>query len=417
MKVLHINQSDIIGGAGIAAYRLHKALQELDVESYILAGMVASKDPKVAPVPRKHRTEYILSKLTDPLGLNYLKYIGSFKITEHDFFKSADILNFHNLHNHYFSYLALPKLTKRKPAVITLHDMWAFTGHCAYSFDCDRWKEGCGKCPYPNTYPAVKRDNTALEYKLKQRVYSRSNLVVVTPSKWLYELAQNSILRYFPIHHIPNGVDTNIFQPLDKEKCRTVLKIPLEKKYVILFGAARAGISRKGGDLLVKALNHLPKALKNETILLTIGHDSENIVSESGMSAINLGYIDSDHLKCIAYSTADLFIHPCRADNLPLTIQESMACGTPSVAFDVGGVSDLVRPKVTGELAELEDTKNLAQKIVNLLEDPKLRLFLEQQCREIAVNEYSLHLQSKRYIKLYKETIEMQVQDVSAENS
>ena len=401
MKILHINQSDISGGAGIAGYRLHQSLLDRGIDSRLLVGKTKLKSDRVAKVRRKRRWENQLFRLSSRLGLNYLNLISSFDIPKHEFYQNADLLNFHNLHSGYFNYLAVPKLTEHKPAVFTLHDMWSFTGHCAYSYSCDRWKQGCGQCPDLNTYPAVKRDNTDWEWKLKDWVYSRSNLAIVTLSSWLTKQVQQSMLSRFPIHQIPNGIDIEAYQPIDSEKCRYILGIPNNKK-VLMFGAANIEDFRKGGDLLVEALSKLPESLKTETILLTLGYGGESIANTVGIETIDLGYISSDRLKAIAYSAADLFIFPTRADNLPLVLQESMACGTPMVSFKVGGVPDLVRHDVTGYLAIPEDSNDFCQGIIQLLEDEQLRTKMKQNCRDIALKEYSLKLQAQKYLEIYQ---------------
>jgi glycosyltransferase involved in cell wall biosynthesis len=404
VKVLHINQSDISGGAAIASYRLHQGLLAQSLDSKMLVGIVKTDSDRIAAVPRKPRIENQLNRITRYVGLNYINLFSSFDIPNHKFYQDADILNLHNLHTGYFNYLAIPKLTKTKPAVFTLHDMWSFTGHCAYSYDCDRWKTGCGKCPYPKTYPEIKLDNTRLEWKLKNWVYSKSNLAIVTPSHWLTEQVKASMLNRFPVHHIPYGIDRNAYQPLDRELCKNVLGIPKNKR-VLLFGAESLKDQRKGGDLLLKALQQLPQSLKSETILLTFGNGSESITSELGMQTINLGYVSSDRLKSIAYSAADLFIFPTRADNLPLVLQESMACGTPMISFNVGGVPDLVRHGITGYLAEAENPYDFAKGIIELLEDNDKRVEISRNCRQIAEIEYPIELQAKRYIEIYQQLL------------
>lgn len=400
MNVLHINQSDVIGGASIAGYRLHEGLLVQGVDSQLLVGKKQTTSDRVAVIKR-NPIEKQLGSLTWRLGLNYIHCISTFDIPNHDFYQEADVLNFHNLHSGYFNYLALPKLTQNKPAVLTLHDMWSFTGHCAYSYECDRWQTGCGKCPHPDVYPPIKLDNTRLEWQMKNWVYHRSNLTIVAPSNWLTKLASCSIINCFPIHCIPNGVDTETFQPLDREQCRSVLNIPKHKK-VLMFGADNLTDSRKGGDLLLKALASLQPSLKAQTLLLTLGNGGEAIAETVGIQTLNLGYVNSDRLKSIAYSAADLFIFPTRADNLPLMLQESLSCGLPVVSFNIGGVCDLVRPGVTGYLAVAEDIEDFARGIIQLLEDKNLRDRLSKQCREIAIQEYPLKLQAQRYINLYQ---------------
>lgn len=400
MKVLQLNQSDMIGGAAIAGYRLHQELLRQNIDSRIIVGTKTIDNERIIAAPRKIKIENQLSRINSVLGLNYLNVISSFNLTANPAYQEADILHFHNLHGGYFNYLAIPKLTKNKPTVFTLHDMWSFTGHCSYSYDCQKWQTGCGKCPYPNTPPKIKRDNTAIEWKLKNWVYSNSNLTIVTPSQWLSEQAKKSILNRFPIHCIPNGVDVKAYQPLDQKLCRSVLGIAQEKK-VLMFVAQNLQDTRKGGHLLLKSLSQMPQSLKNETVLLTLGNGGEDIEHQVGIKTLNLGYVSNDRLKAIAYSAVDLFIFPTMADNLPIVLQESMACGTPMVSFKIGGVPDLVRPNITGYLAESENTEDFRQGITQLLEDKDLRNCLSLNCRQIAIEEYSLETQAKKYIELY----------------
>jgi glycosyltransferase involved in cell wall biosynthesis len=400
MKVLHINQSDIEGGAAIAGYRLHQGLLAAGHDSKILAGTTKAKSDRVATIPRNKSLERNLLRFTWRAGLPYLAHVNSFSLPNHPFFQSADILNFHNLHTGYFSYLAISKLTQLKPAILTLHDMWSFTGHCAYSNECDRWKTGCGKCPDPTSYPSSARDATAIEWKLKNHTYAKSNITVVAPSKWLADQAKDSMLSRFPIHQIPYGIDTTIYQPLDRYQCRHALGLPTDKQ-ILLFAAANTIDLRKGGDLLWKALEALPEATKQNTLLLILGAGDTQIPN-IGIPAISMGYVESDRLKATIYSAADLFVFPTRADNLPLVLQESMACGTPMVSFKIGGVPDLVRPNITGYLAAPEDALDLRDGIVQLLNNRNLLSHMRQQCRSIALAEYSLERQCDCYIHLYE---------------
>lgn len=402
MNILHINQSDLVGGAAIASYRLHNALIEAGVQSTLLVGKKHSNSHLVDTVYRRTLIEKILRKgLFKPLGLNYIDLIASFDIPQHLFYQQASVLNFHNLHTGYFNYLAVSALTRHKPAVFTLHDMWSFTGHCAYSLDCDRWEYGCGKCPHPNIYPEIRMDNTRVEWKLKQWIYQHADLTIVTPSTWLTDLVKQSMLKHLPLHHIPNGIDIHLYQPLDRSNCRLQLGIPDNKK-VLMFGAEIITDARKGSDLLHQALQRLPDSLKRDTVLLTLGKGSETLAEAVGIATVNLGYVSDEQRKAVAYSAADLFVFPTRNDNLPLMLQESMACGTPMVSFRVGGVPDLVRPGITGYLAQPEDVNDMTDGIVQLLEDDQLRKTMSSYCREIAVEEYSLALQVSRYMQLYE---------------
>ena len=405
MKVLQLWRSDsgeFGGGGAVAMYRLHSGLRQAGIDSKILCQFKTTNSPEVLQYHSNlEQLEKILKQVTSRLGLNNIHRLSSFKIKQHPAYLDADILHFHGIHGGFISYLALPALTESKPTVFTLCDMWAMTGHCAFSYDCDRWKIGCGKCPYPDSNPSIKRDATRLEWKLKDWVYSHSNLTIVSKSTWLTELARQSLLSRYPIYQIPNGIDTAIYQPLDREQCRSELGIPLDKK-VLMFAALKLDNFQKGGDLLLKALQSLPASLKTETVLLTFGKGGEALAETVGMQTINLGYVSDDRRKAICYSAADLFLFPTRAESFGNVALESIACGTAVVSFKVGGVTEHVRHGITGYLAEPGNAQDFCNGILQLLEDRNLRAQMSQQCRAIAIQEYSLELCTQRHIDLYK---------------
>ncbi|MBO3457604.1 glycosyltransferase family 4 protein [Aetokthonos hydrillicola] len=412
LSILHINTWGGIGGAFIASQRLHQGLLNSGLGSILAYGRVLNNSDRELTNSEFYRKLYEKNNKIEKISINFFQKIGlndigkisTFSLKNKDYFNKADIINFHNIHSDYFSYLALPGITKNKPAIWTLHDMWGFTGHCAYSYNCLKWQNGCGKCPYPDSQPSIQRDATRIEWKLKNWVYTRSNITIVTPSIWLTRAAQESMLNRFPIYHIPYGIDTKLYQPLDPLHCRSILGIPTGKK-VLMFGAQILTDSRKGGNLLLQALAKLPASVKAETVLLTLGDGGEAISNAVGIACINLGYVSGDRLKSVAYSAADFFVFPTRADNLPLVLQESMACGTPMVSFKVGGVPDLVRPGVTGYLATPENVDDLCNGIIELWENDTLRQLMGQNCRQIALAESSLEIQAQRYTELYRQTL------------
>jgi glycosyltransferase involved in cell wall biosynthesis len=365
-----------------------------------MVGHSDNETSAITSVPRDWRTKW-LHRLLPLTGLNYLEYLGSYKIPKSDFYQQADIINFHNLHRDYFSYLSLPSITSQKPAVWTLHDMWSFTGHCAYSFDCHRWQFGCGKCPYLGIYPAIRRDGTKWEWRLKDRAYSRSNITIVVPSKWLEDQANKSMFaEYFSIRRIPHGIDTDIFQPMDKDLCRSILDIPKDK-VVLLFAAMNLMDYRKGGDLMLEIVQGLPKSLQSRLVMLVMGEKGETLSEQLDINIYPVGYVEEDKLKALLYNAADLFLFPTRADIWSLVVQEAMACGIPSISFNVGGVPDLVRHKVTGFLAEREDVNSFRDAIIQSIEDKSKYQEMSAACRMTAVNEYKLDLQVARYLSLY----------------
>lgn len=394
----------IASGAGIAMARLHAGLRTAGVDSHLLCERKTTNSAHVSTIRPLHWAERQLRRVTSRLGLNDIHRLSSFSIKRHPTYLNADIVHFHATHGGFINYLALPSLTRHKRALFTLHDMWLMTGHCAISYDCDRWKFGCGKCPYPDSYPAIRRDATKIEWKLKKWVYGRTNLSIVSLSNWQTEQIKASMLNRFPVHHIPNGIDTAVYKPLDREQCRSVLGIPLGKR-VLMFAAPRLDAHWKGGDLLLESLRSLPMSLKERTVLLLLG-DKGDAIAHSGIQTLKMGHISNDRLKAALFSASDLFVHPTRADMFPLVLQESMACGTPMVSFRVGGVPDLVRPGITGYLAEPGNTSDFRNGIIQLLEDDSLHSHMSRQCRAIALKEYTVELQVQRYIALYKRLLQ-----------
>jgi glycosyltransferase involved in cell wall biosynthesis len=285
--------------------------------------------------------------------------------------------------------------------VYTLHDMWPFTGHCHNSLSCDRWRTGCGACPHLDIYPAVSRDSTAWEWRLKDWSYRHSRLTIVAPSAWMAGLARQSMLGRFPVHHIPHGVDTDVLRPLDPDACRALLGVPRGR--TVLFCAVD-DFTRplKGGDLLATAIRALPRSLKSKLFLLLLGRRNDHLRAMVDIPSLPLGYVTGDAVKAIGYSAADLLVHPTRADNFPLVLLESLACGTPAVSFRVGGVPETIRPGVTGFLAEPDSPMALRDAIVRLLADRPQLAAMRKQCRELVVRQYPLGRQVDSYLQLYQ---------------
>jgi glycosyltransferase involved in cell wall biosynthesis len=401
LNVLHLNQSDLAGGAAIAAYRLHHGLRRAGVDSRLLVPEAVLPEETTTVLAPMSLAERILLKLTFKFAPNNTNLLRSWKILKTPAYRQADVVHLHNLHTGlYFNYLTLPRLTREKPVVFTLHDMWAFTGHCAFSYDCARWRHGCGQCPYPETYPAVQWDNTAIEWLLKNGVYARSRLTIITPSRWLSALAGQSMLSRFPIHTIPYGIDVETYRPLDQAECRRQLGLPRDK-IVLMFGCADLHDSRKGMDLLVRLLTNLPTETKAQLILFAMGRGASLPPEIGGIALVQAGYVASDEDKAKCYSAADLFISTTRADNLPLVLQESLACGTPMLASDVGGVGDLVRPGLTGFTAPPDDLATMAARLLDLIQNTDLRREMAARCRQVAVAEYAVASIAQRHQELY----------------
>ncbi|WP_218081286.1 glycosyltransferase [Anthocerotibacter panamensis] len=402
MRVLQLSSSDsgnYSGGAAVSLQRLHQGLRTAGVQSDLLCAHHADGED-LALCWAEERCNGLLGRVSRTLGLSTSYDLRALKIQQTPAYRQADILNLHTYHR-FFSYLNLPWLTREKPTVLTLTDLWAFTGHCSYSFECDRWRTGCGQCPNLGVHPAIERDGTALEWRLKDWAYRQTRLTIVTKSRWMTKLVQQSMLSHFPVRQIYNGIDTAVYRPHDRNQCRQELGLPLDKK-ILLFLAARLEDPRKGYDLLLQALQKLPERLKGEILLLTLGQGSDLAM---GVVQKSLGFVAEDERKARCYAAADLFIFPTRDEVFGNVALESVACGTPVVAFKVGGVPDLVRPGITGYLALPEDAEDLGRGIVELLNNEVLRQRMSKHCRTVAVREFALELQVQNYVTLYEELL------------
>jgi glycosyltransferase involved in cell wall biosynthesis len=407
MKALLIHEHGRSFGSGgvIAMYRLHRSLRNAGVESTIACRKRELDEPQIVELPRSDFLEDLLGKFSWRLGLNDVHCVSSFKVTRFKPFLDADVVNIHGMHSNFFNYLALPRLSRHKPVILTLHDMWNLTGHCAQSNECERWKTGCGHCPHLGAFPPVSRDATRIEWKLKNWAYQRSNVTIVSPSRWLMKLCAQSILSHFPIHHVPNAADVELFRPLDQRECRSALNIPHDKR-VLMFASAALNDPMKGGPLLLESLRTLPSHIKESLVLLLLGDQGEEMSRAASIPAIGLGYVKDDQTKVMAYNAADVFVLPSRAENHSLVLLEAMACGTPCAAFDVGGNSEIVRHLQTGFLARRDEASDLSAGIAQLLDDNDFRIQAGAASREVIVREFSLAQHTQRYIELFRSAID-----------
>jgi glycosyltransferase involved in cell wall biosynthesis len=401
VNVLHISESDAGGGAGRAAHALHRGLDAAGHRSRMLVGRKLTADGDVRRLKRNaawRAADRAAGTLLDAAGLQYLLYPSSFGVAADRWFRAADVVQLHNLHGSYFGFSALPALTRtRRPVVWLLHDQWGMTGHTAYSYECERWRDGCGSCPYLHEYPRLERDTTALLFRLKDAVYARSRLTLAAPSSWLARLASESpLLGRFRVRHIPNGIDLERFRPVAREEARRRFGLPPDAA-VVLFSAPDVSDRRKGAAVLAEALARL----EDEPFELVVVGGSE--APDFGRPARVLGRLADEEEIALSYAAADVFVLPTLADNLPTSAVESAACGTPTVSFRVGGVPDVVRHLETGYLAEPGDAAGLAEGIRALLRDADLRAALARRGREAAEAEFGIERQVGRYVELYEE--------------
>lgn len=417
MKVLSVCTSDVSGGAARAAYRIHQGVRALGINSCMFVKNKGSNDPDVhalsefAPQNPINRVfDWCRTKL-----LNKIQHAqwNPYKETRQKYFLSDirgvdihgalqeidyDILHLHWLNNRFLDIRELSKI--HKPIVWTLHDSWPFCGVCHIPLDCTKYNNHCGACPMLGS--DKERDLAYRVYAMKQEAYRALNLHIVTPSKWLAECAKRSaLLGGFPIQVIPNGIDIDIYQPLDRQLSAQMLGLDPDKKY-ILFGAMHAtNDPNKGFDLLLKALHKLHV---EDTELLVYGADDKLDKYALPLPVRSLGYMHGDKQMAMLYNVADVMIVPSRSENLSNTIMESMSCGTPVVAFNIGGNGDMIEHMKNGYLAKEQDAEDLSTGIQWCINHNENNI-LGECAREKVMNNYTQEFVCKQYKSLYDGTI------------
>jgi glycosyltransferase involved in cell wall biosynthesis len=416
MKILLINTFETQGGAAIAAKRLLVALNKTgQLEASMLVNesqtnnihVLEVADTKIKKRIRKYR--FILEKLffmvyevspkerfafsTGKLGIS---------VKNHPLVKEADILHLHWTNHSFLSYKNIKELIDlNKPIVITLHDMWYFTGGCHYSGTCQRFIQECGKCKFLK-HPHA-HDLSSIGWKTRKAIYS-DKITFVGCSNWITDLAKkSSLISNNRVLAIPNPIDTSLFRKKNKGSCRKQFGLP-ESKTLLLYVAAKADDERKGYKYLSEALKELFESdleIKNNLEIVVMGNVKERSEIEFYFPTHFIGSLSDQETIASCYNAADLFIAPSLEDNLPNTLVESMACGTPVVAFHTGGIPDIVDHRVNGYLAEYKNHQDLIHGIEWVLVRPDL----SARCIEKVKTTFSEDIVSSRFIELYQSII------------
>ena len=393
------------GGAAIAASRLASGLIDRGHHVVRIVGHPDGADHpwETRPVELRGLGVRVARRLppTTPPG-RWLESTGRHRLRRELVDARADVVNLHNLHGMTSSgwTVRLLEAAAPTPTVWTLHDMWSFTGRCAYSGDCRMFIDGCdASCPTPNEYPALAPARISRSWRLRQQLLTRGQSVTaVAPSRWLQREASAGAWPSNRVEHIPYGVPLDRYRQQSSATLRARLGIDGAMP-VLLVSAADLGDRRKGADLLTDALNRIGRPVT----VLTMGA-GELPAQLPHITVTPVGVLEDDESKALVYSAADLLIHPARDDNLPLVVLEAIACGTPVVAFDVGGLSDAVRPTVSGWLVRRVDPGDLARTLLDAIDDPD-RAGLEHTCRRLAEAEYSQQLEAQHYETLFADLI------------
>lgn len=414
LKILSLSTYDISGGAAKAAYRIHSGVRAMGVDSIMFVKDKQSNDDSVYALndllpshplykmadwtankcknkwqhyqwnKYPHRKSYYMSDLRSTWFNNALKKID------------YDVLHLHWINQRFFPLQLLHSI--KKPIVWTLHDSWPFCGVCHYFLECDGYKKHCGACPH-----LVSTDEHDLSWKIwrkKQEYYKGLDLHVVTPSNWLAECARaSSLLGNFPITVIPNALDTDIFNPVDRKVAVEFWHKNSGKKY-LLYGAVNALRDEiKGFKQLCEALKIFVATYdRNDVELVVFGADKPIDELNIGMPVSYMGYIKDEKELAKLYSLADVMVVPSLTENLSCTIMESLACGTPVVAFSIGGNGDMLQHKVNGWLAN--DVYSMAEGINYVLSNRE-KLDCRHEIANVVQQMYSIKNVAEHYKNLY----------------
>ena len=408
MKVLHFSTYDILGGAARAAFRIHKSL-ETKIDSIMAVNGKLSDEYRVI-TPSSASQRFLIKVLTQ---LNYQpgKYLSKnnnlmfsngllYTPSQQKILREVnpDIVNLHWINE---GLISIKKIkTLNRPTVWTVHDMWPITGGCHYTVGCESYKSKCGKCPQLKSKSAY--DLSTFVFNRKKKLGNK--ITFVAPSLWMKDCIQQSALfRESQVHQIPYPINLEIYKPRPKNFLRELFGLPLDKK-LILFGAMNLQDERKGFKHLLSAIEHLgdlENFVKN-TELVVFGSSKPQVELNRVFKTHYLGKLADEFSISLVYGACDVFLAPSTQDNLPNTVIESLACGVPVVAFNIGGMPDMVTSGFNGYLAEPFLSEDLSNGIVEVLQHTDV---LAQNSRQKAVQQFSPDKVSEQYLRLYSSLI------------
>lgn len=423
IRVLSVCTTDDSGGAAKAAYRIHRAVQAFGVNSRMFVKIKETNDPDIIalqsfiPTSPFYRSFDILRTKVQNKWQHFVW--GRYPDREPYFMsdlRSTDIhaalrhLDYDILHLHWINlrFLPLKELPQDKPIVWTLHDSWPFCGICHFFLNCDRYKDECGCCPMLHSYK--RNDLSHRVWKEKNSIYQRLNLHIVTPSKWLADCVRESgLLKRFPVKVIPNGLDTSIFRP----DCVSVLHPAVlsflksqEGKSIVVFGAVGATTDRlKGVEKLVEAFQVLHDENKTHDLALVVFGSNKPIKGlPSEISVHYTGYLHSTDEIVSLYNIASVVVVPSFSEVFGQVASESLACGTPVVAFRCTGIQEVVNNRC-GYLADPYDAKDFAYGIRWCIENNKDGR-LSHIARQRVLDNYTTIGIGKQYAELYSDVMQ-----------
>lgn len=406
MKILIINTAERKGGAAVACNRLHEALIANGYDSKMLVREKSSDDPKVYEfshsVIRKKINlaffflELFILRFFKKKGYDFsLPWFGP-SLVDHPLVKEADIIHLHWVQNSFITLNTIKKFESlKKPMVWTLHDMWAFTGGCHYNVSCRKFEHHCHNCPQLKNNFII--DISKQIFDAKKETISNT-IHIVCPSNWLAKEARSSfLLRNNPIDVIPYNINFDLFKPYEKQESKKMMGLDPGKK-TILFVSMNIEDERKGfqwfKETIIKLENSVPN-WENNYEILAIGRNTD--AKHFNTPITYTGRLSNIEMISRAYAAADVFVAPSAQDNLPNTVIESLACGTPVVAFNIGGMPDMIEHEKNGYLAEFQNVADLTAGIQFCLTNK-----LSDYCRASALDKFNAQAIVNSYTKIYK---------------
>jgi glycosyltransferase involved in cell wall biosynthesis len=424
LTIAQVNATEQGGGAERVARQLLRELRARGQKAHMIVGRGHARAEHVHAFPAGWRTTLAhtaagsLRILDRWRGLETYRYPATHRMLD-VLPARPDIVHLHNLHGGYFDLRALPDLSRRHVVVMTLHDAWLLSGHCAHSMGCERWRTGCGACPDLTIYPAVRRDATADNWRRKQDIFRRSRLHVATPSKWLADQVEASILApaIEDLQVIPNGVELETFQPGDLRAARAALGLAPDGPVLLFVGASAGTNPFKDFATARAAAARAAELLDRHVTLLVLGGDGPD--ERDGRLAVRNIPFQADHARVTRYYQAcDLYVHAARADTFPGAVIEALACGRPVVATAVGGIPEQVRSysagaqrpdwpvsagdEATGVLVPPADPEAMGHVIAELLEHEPLRLRLGDNAARDARRRFDVRIRCGEYLTWYR---------------
>ena len=420
MRILIVNTSERTGGAAIAAGRLTEALKSHGIKAKMLVR--DKQTDRISTVAlgggwkqvRKFVWERVVIWINSHFRRERLFSVDIANtgndITRLPEFKEADLIHLHWINQGMLSLKVIRKiLASGKPVVWTMHDMWPCTGICHHARTCTAFHSECGACPM--IYSQKRKDLSTRIFRQKQRLYASGGIHFVTCSHWLEGMAkQSALLANQPVSVIPNPISTTLFHPIKQTEARQKLALPTEGK-LILFGSVKLTDKRKGIDYMVEACRLLAKqhpALKEQLALVAVGMHAAELQPLVPFKVHNMGYVREEHQLAEIYNAADLYVIPSLDENLPNTIMEAMACGTPCVGFPTGGIPEMIDHLKNGYLTKEHSAEQLAEGIYTLLTTPAYESLSHEAVAKVnaCYSERSVANQyGQLYAKLLKETL------------